>query len=57
MPSHVSLTLKGKDRRYWAGAYGAKFAQIKLQLALREEHETENQQLEETLIELNKSHS
>lgn len=55
MPSHVSLLLKGKDRRYWAGAYGTKFAQIKLRLALRKEDETENQESEEIFIEPDKT--
>ncbi len=51
MPAHVSIRLKGKDRQFWAGNYGTKFAQMKLRLALREENETENQELEETLVE------
>jgi hypothetical protein len=51
MPSHVSILLKGKDQRYWLGNYGAKFAQIKLRLALREENETENQESEEIIIQ------
>ncbi len=55
MPSHVSITLKGKDQRFWAGYYGTKFAQIKLRLALKKEDETENQEFEETLIEPDKS--
>ncbi|CAF3501698.1 unnamed protein product [Rotaria socialis] len=50
MPSHVSIILKGKDQRFWAGNYGAKFAQIKLRLALRQENETENQEFEETML-------
>ncbi len=57
MPAHVSITLRGKDQRYWAGNYGTKFAQIKLRLALRQQHETENQALEEILIEPTKSDS
>jgi hypothetical protein len=55
IPSHVSINLRGKDLPVWAGNYGAKFAQIKLRLVLREEHETENQEFEETLIEPDKS--
>jgi hypothetical protein len=51
MPSHVSVYLKGKDQPCWAGNYGTKFAQTKLQLALREEHETHNQELDEALTE------
>lgn len=49
MPSHVSIVLKGKDSRFWAGHYGTKFAQIKLKLALRQENENENQVFEETI--------
>jgi hypothetical protein len=55
MPSHVSINLRGKDRQYWAGNYGAKFAQIKLRLALRKEHETKNEELDEALIEPDRS--
>ena len=49
MPSRVSIHLKGKDRQYWAGHYGTKFAQIKLRLVLREENQREDQELEEIL--------
>lgn len=54
MPSHVAIYLKGKDRQFWAGQYGAKFAQIKLRLVLREEQQAENQELEEVLTEPDK---
>ena len=49
MPSHVTIYMRGKDQRFWAGNYGTKFAQIKLRLALRKEDERENQELEEII--------
>ncbi len=51
MPSHVTIHIKGKDQRGWAGNYGAKFAQIKLHLVLRKEDERENQEFEEILTQ------
>lgn len=55
MPSDVTIIMRGKDQRFWAGNYGAKFAQIKLRLALRKEDESENQESEEIITEPNVS--
>ena len=50
-PPNVSIEIRGKDTRYWAGNFGAKFAQIKLRLILRGENDRDEEEIEEVLKE------
>ncbi|CAF1024376.1 unnamed protein product, partial [Didymodactylos carnosus] len=52
-PSYVNIIIRGKDRQFWAGAYGTKFSRITMKLILKKlDDESTHENLElETIIE------
>ncbi|CAF2993028.1 unnamed protein product [Rotaria sp. Silwood2] len=49
-PTSVTVQLSGKDRQFWAGYYGVKFAQTRLRLLFHIDENKTNQE-SETIIE------
>ncbi|CAF1096391.1 unnamed protein product [Rotaria sordida] len=45
-PTSVTVLLSGKDRQFWAGYYGVKFAQTRLRLLLHTDENETNQESE-----------